>query len=110
MYKTVPHRHRIQPGLQWNNCATSFDKRLFQEMLVVKLIDLHELRSPYLAAPGPANNPEPLEQLKQNIRNEINEIPRKICQNVIKNVLRRVLSFDQRFITTKYLIQCNIFV
>lgn len=43
----------------------------------------------YLKSKAYANKPETLEQLKQNIRDEINEIPREMCENVMKNVLKR---------------------
>ena len=42
----------------------------------------------YLKSKVYANKPETLEQLKQNIRDEINEIPREMCENVMKNVLK----------------------
>ncbi|KAI8123095.1 hypothetical protein CVS40_6188 [Lucilia cuprina] len=43
----------------------------------------------YLKSKVYANKPETLEQLKQNIRDEMNEIPREMCENVMKNVLKR---------------------
>ena len=37
-----------------------------------------------------------LEQLKQNIREEIKEIPREMCEIVMKNVLERARIFEAK--------------